>query len=147
MHRALGDRLFESHLWIPTRKSAATAAAIGVFTGFLPLIGLQTFLAILLSYFLRANITIAALSTFFSNFFTVGTILLLQIKLGEWLIPGQTVKAPPHMGMSQYFALYGKALLIGSSVTAVVGAILAYPVALWLWKIGERAAQKRRQKP
>ncbi len=120
---------------------------MGVFIGLLPLIGLQTLLSSFAAYFLRANIPLVIASTFISNPFTVGTILLAQIKLGEILIPSAAVFDPAkHLDMTEYFVRYGKPLLAGSAVSAMVGGLVAYPIGLWIWKAAEKA-KARRKKP
>ena len=147
LHRLLGAGLFESRLWIPRKKTFPKSVSTGVFIGMLPLVGLQSFLSVLAAYFLKANIPVTFMSTFVSNPFTVGALILAQIKLGQKLVPSLAVADPmQHLGMVKYFSLYGKPLLVGSGVTAVVGGALAYPAGIWIWKIASAARLRRLEK-
>jgi uncharacterized protein (DUF2062 family) len=145
-HKILGSRIFESHLWIPNRESAAKGIALGTFIGLLPLLGLQIIISALLCYFVRANVTAAAIATFISNPFTAAGIIWAQVKLGQWLAPALAMASVDTTGYSGLakFLVYGKPLMIGSLVSAVAGALLAYPLTHWAWKMGEEAIRRRR---
>jgi uncharacterized protein (DUF2062 family) len=145
IHRMLGKRVFEPALWVPGRHTFAKGVAIGTFIGLLPLIGLQIVVSGILCYWLRANIAAAALATFLSNPFTAAGILWMQVKLGHWLAPAfATVDSTHYSGTTKYLAVYGKPLLVGSLASAALGALIAYPLMLALWSLGERMVQRRR---
>lgn len=147
LHRLLGANLFAAHLWVPERKTVPKSAALGVFIGLLPLVGLQTVFSAIAAYFVKGNIPIAIVSTFISNPFTVGALILAQIKLGEKLAPSLAVSDPTQpLRVTQYFAHYGKPLLVGSLTSALVGGILAYPLGLWVWNLGEKSRLQKQQK-
>ncbi len=148
LHRMLGARLFDPHLWVPEKKSIARGAAIGVFVALTPLFGVHVPLSILLGYALRANLMIAVLVTFINNPFTLGGVFWAQVKLGQWLLPNALAEATlPSGGPAKYLLVYGKPLLAGSLVSALGAALLMYPLALGGWKVMEarrETAKKRR---
>jgi len=144
-HRLLGSRLLEPHLWIPDKDSAARGAAIGLFFGMLPLPGLQFIPSALTCVFTRSNIATALLGTFTSNPLTVGGLLWMQVKLGQWMVPALAeVNSEQYNGASKYFALYGKPLLLGSLTFAVLGGLTAYLTVLGIWRLAEAAVKRRK---
>ena len=130
----LGNRLFDPGLWIPTRESVARGLAIGVFLGLMPFFGLQIVLSIFICFLFRVNVSAAVIATFISNPLTTGPILWLQLQLGKVLAnttpPGDLGE---YAGALKFVLANAKPLLIGSLATALGGALLAYPLALWLW--------------
>ncbi len=116
--------------------------AIGAFLGFSPLIGLHIPISILLCCVFRANVMVAVAATFVSNPFTIAGLAWLQLKLGRWLAPDLAARALHGTGAARYFAGYGEPLLLGSLVFSIVGGLLAYWVALWVFV--ERKPSRRR---
>jgi uncharacterized protein (DUF2062 family) len=144
IHRLLGKRIFEPALWVPARATFAKGVAVGTFIGLLPLPG-QIVISGILCYWLRANITAAALATFISNPFTTPGFLWMQLKLGHWLAPAfVAVDSTKYSGTTKYLVVYGKPLLVGSLASAALGALIAYPLMHALWVLGEGIARRRR---
>ncbi len=144
-HKLLGSRLLEAHLWIPGRRSTALGMAVGLFVGFLPLLGLQIILSALVCFFLRSNIPTAILATMITNPFTTAGILWGQIKLGQWLAPAfSMVEHTGATGLSKYFEIYGKPLLVGSLVSAFIASLLGYLATHGVWQVVESAVIKRK---
>ncbi len=147
LHRVLGERVLEPSLWIPNRGGVARGFAFGIFTGLLPLPGLQILLGALLCYFMRGNVAVAALATLISNPFTALPLLAVQYKIGEWLMGflRWTDSAAAYQGAGWQVMAYGKPLLLGSVVSSVLAGLLAYPLAHGLWALGERLVLRRRE--
>lgn len=145
VHRLLGSRLFEPALWVPTRATLAMGVAIGAFFGMLPVVGLQILLSAVFCFFMRGNIAAAALATLVSNPFTAAGLLWMQVRLGHWVAPAfAAVDATHYDGATRYLAQYGKPLLVGSLASAAIAALVAYPLTLAAWSIGERMVLRHR---
>jgi uncharacterized protein (DUF2062 family) len=145
LHRLLGSRLFENALWVPDQHTLAKGVAIGTFIGMLPLIGLQIIVSAVLCYFMRANIAAAALATLISNPFTAPGLVWMQLELGHWVAPAfATMDNTHYEGTARFLVSYGKPLLVGSLVSAAVSALVAYPMTLGGWFLGERMIRRRK---
>ena len=145
MHRILGERLLAPALWIPNREATALGFSLGVLAGFLPLPGLQIVFAAILCYFFRANIASSVLATFITNPFTTVPISLAQYKLGQWLLPAlRAVDTGEYAGLNRYFSAYFLPFLLGSAVSAVVLALMSYPLTLAVWNISAAAIERRK---
>jgi uncharacterized protein len=134
LHRMLGNRLFEPGLWLPTRESVARGMALGIFFGLMPFFGLQIVLSLVFCFLFRVNVSAAVIATFISNPLTTGGIVWVQLLIGQKLAgPVEPGELEAYAGALKFLVTYGKPLLIGSAITSVVGALLAYPLTLWLW--------------
>ena len=69
-------------------ESLARGVGLGLFIGFLPAIGLQIILALLLARFLNANKLVAVLGTLVTNPITAIPIGTFSLWLGDWVLPG-----------------------------------------------------------
>ena len=69
-------------------ESLARGVGLGLFIGFLPTIGFQIILALLLAGFLNANKLVAVLGTLVTNPFTAIPIGAFSLWLGDWILPG-----------------------------------------------------------
>ena len=69
-------------------ESLARGVGLGLFIGFLPVIGFQIILALLLAGFLNANKLVAVLATLVTNPFTAIPIGAFSLWLGDWILPG-----------------------------------------------------------
>lgn len=146
MHRILGERLLAPALWIPNREATALGFSLGVLAGFLPLPGLQIVFAAVLCYFFRSNVAAAVLATFITNPFTTVPISVAQYKLGQWLLPAvQVVDTGEYARVGRYFSSIFLPFLLGSAVSAVVLALISYPLTLWTWSLVKAAIERRRE--
>lgn len=84
--RPLGKRIWASELWRLTRRSVPAAVAVGLFVGIVLMIpGLQIVGAALMAVPFRANIPIAAATTFVSNPATTPFFIIAAIDVGNRL--------------------------------------------------------------
>ena len=72
-------------------ESLARGVGLGLFIGFLPTIGFQIILALLLAGFLNANKLVAVLGTLVTNPFTAIPIGAFSLWLGDWILPGTSL--------------------------------------------------------
>lgn len=145
-----GEHLQHAELWQFQRQPVAKAVACGLFSAFIPLPG-QTVVAALLAYLSRANLPVALAMTWLTNPFTFIPINYGIYKLGQWLTGDSTPYHPlsqlqwqessvsaivVHLG--QWLASMGKPFLLGSSVLAIVSAIVGYGLAQGIWYLSTR---------
>jgi uncharacterized protein (DUF2062 family) len=138
-------------LWRLTRRTVPRGVAVGLFVGiFLMIPGLQVIGAALLCVPLRANVPIAAISTFVA----IPPTIVFMILPGAAAIGNRfgyhadlaAVSAMIDRGASaaQWLAWIGSdaapALALGLTVMAVVAAALGYAVAarVWRWRVMQR---------
>ncbi len=67
---------------------AAGSVAVGLFVGFVPLYGIQTFICLAMTIPLRLDFPVAWAVTNIANPFTAPFIILFDIELGRWISEG-----------------------------------------------------------
>ncbi len=124
-----------------TPGSLARGVAVGMFFGFVPLVGLKTLLALGLTRFFRGNLLAAAITvTLHDVLLPIAPILLRwEYDLGFWLLSHPHI-LPPHFRLQQHsvgswlhwstFLTVGRPLLVGSLVFALPAALLSYYLTL-----------------
>ena len=149
--RPFAGRVLRSELWRFTRRSVPRGVALGMLVGIIVPFA-QILFASLLCLSVRANVPVAALTTFVTNPFTTPLIWLGAYKVGSWLlqVDAMTVVSPVNAAMehSQFDDmltwLTGATLVtaFGLVVVAIVAAALSYLATSfgWRWWI----ARKRR---
>jgi len=129
-----------------TPEKIALSFALGVFLAFSPLIGLHTFLGILLAFFFGLNRVAVLVGLFINNPWTLVPIYSLSNYLGGMLIGFPAVTLPPFewgaLWQSRFWIELARAwpmlipLVVGSSILAVVAATASYLLALRVIRIG-----------
>ena len=142
------------------RRSVALAVGIGLFFGFIVPVAQIPFAAVA-ALFMRANIPVAALSTFVTNPFTFPPIYYLAYRTGM-LVTGGGTPAAAHAQVHQalgaqegtvaqwlptlwdWMSGVGRPLVIGLLIFAVCGAILGYLCVdlAWRWAIIRRLRRR-----
>jgi uncharacterized protein (DUF2062 family) len=99
---------------------AARGLAIGVFIGFLPIIGFQVIVAVTISLFVRASKVAAAVGTHVTNPWTTLPILVLDYYVG-CLVLGRHA-CLPNLNLSSFHSLLacGKEILVPMFVGGVL---------------------------
>jgi len=134
----MGPRLSHPKLWGFNRRAVARGMAIGVFFAFIiPLA--QAPAAGVTAILLRSNLPVALVSTMVSNPLTYAPIYYAAYRVGDALVPsslGATLQTPTgaQLGDGIATAHLGKSLVLGLSLFAVVGALLAYFATHWIWR-------------
>ncbi|MCA1662573.1 MAG: DUF2062 domain-containing protein [Novosphingobium sp.] len=149
--RPFAGRVLRSELWRFTRRSVPRGVALGILVGVIVPVA-QILFAALLCLSVRANVPVAALTTFITNPVTTPLIWVLAYKVGSWLlqVDAMTVVAPVNaaMELSEFDDmltwLTGATLVtaFGLVVVAVIAAAAGYLATSfgWRWWI----ARKRR---
>ncbi len=145
-------RVLRPDLWRFTRRSVPRGIALGMLAGFWVPVG-QIFVAALLALPVRANVPIAAATTFITNPLTYPFWVVVANKLGRFIlrIDAMTVGAPLNNQVRSEFGMWLSWLLREAGVTAfgmvVLGILFAstgYLLASLGWRL--RQGKKRRQR-
>ncbi|MEO6388794.1 MAG: DUF2062 domain-containing protein [Croceibacterium sp.] len=141
--RPFAHRVLRSELWRFTRRSVPRGVALGLLVGIIVPFA-QIVFAALLSVTVRANVPVAALTTFVTNPFTTPFIWIGAYHVGRILLRvesatgvGPVNHAASSSGFDQAIQwLTGATLLtaVGLVVIAVVSAAASYFAASWFWR-------------
>jgi hypothetical protein len=135
--RKFGQRLTEPRLWHLNRRSVSGGVALGLFVGFMPILG-QIFIAAALAIWLRVNLPIASMAVWVTNPFTVAPIFFYAYKLGAWVlqIPMQHYAfSLSWEWFSQEFLNIWQPLLLGSVICGIVAALLGILFVRLIWRL------------
>jgi uncharacterized protein (DUF2062 family) len=151
--RPFASRVLRSELWRFTRRSVPRGVALGMLVGIIVPFA-QILFSALLCLPVRANVPIAALTTFVTNPVTTPLIWVLGYNIGAWMlrVDAMTVVAPVNTAMehSQFGDMLqwmtGATLVtaFGLVVLAIVASALSYLVSSFIWRIV--VARKRARK-
>ncbi len=120
-----------------TPERIALAFAIGVFFAFSPLLGLHTFLGLLVAFLFGLNRAAVLVGVFINNPWTLVPIYSTATYVGGLLIGFPATAPMPQFGWKQLFHstfwhqlssqwILIKPLLLGSSILSVLGALLSF---------------------
>lgn len=143
-------------LWAFRRRGVAAGLAIGVFFGLLVPVA-QILFAVVAAVAVRANVAVAAATTFITNPLTFGPIYYAAYKVGALILGDPAPLAEAALvereiaGALDWFAHWwerfaavGKPLALGLVVFATVGATLAYGAVHVAWRAGIALRRRRR---
>lgn len=149
--RPFAHRVLRSELWRFTRRSVPRGVALGMLVGIIIPFA-QILFASLLSFSVRANVPVAALTTFVTNPFTTPLLWVLAYKVGSWLlhVDAMTVVAPVNTAIERTDLqealqwLTGATLVtaFGLVVIAIIASALSYLITSFVWRAW--VARKRR---
>ena len=146
-------RVLRSDLWRFTRRSVPRGVALGVLVGVIIPLG-QIFAAALLALPVRANVPVAALTTFITNPFTTPLFWLASYHVGSFIlrIDANTFGQPVATALNQPQVetwmgwLTGAASItaFGLVVLAVVLAAVGYVATAIGWRVWIAGKRRRR---
>ena len=141
--RPFAGKVLRSELWRFTRRSVPRGVALGLLVGIIVPFA-QILFAALLSVSVRANVPIAALTTFVTNPFTTPLIWVAAYWVGGWMlrVDAATIVAPVNTAiekteLQQFLEWLTGATMVtafGLVVIAVVSAALSYVASVWVWR-------------
>lgn len=146
--------LADPDLWYLNRRSTARAVAVGLLCGLIP--GpLQVLGSIGLSLLVRANFPLAAITTFYTNPFTIVPLYVIAYEYGRVFFPDQphalAAMPPTFTHLSEYvpavvrwMADLGKPLALGIALLAVTLAAIGFVVVRLVWRWHVVASWRRR---
>lgn len=141
--RPFAHRVLRSELWRFTRRSVPRGVALGMLVGIIIPFA-QILFAALLSFTVRANVPVAALTTFVTNPFTTPLLWVLAYRVGSWLlhVDAMTVVAPVNTAIERTELqdalqwLTGATLVtaFGLVIIAVIASVVSYFVTSVVWR-------------
>lgn len=152
--KPVAHRILRSDLWRFTRRSVPRGVALGVVVGILIPVA-QTVFAALLALPFRANVPVAALTTFLTNPLTTPPLWLAAYYLGHWMLKFDAVTPDTEMTrqaqgwLSEWMAWLlsdaAPATATGLFTLAFVGAILFYFISALGWRFWIAHKWRRRR--
>ena len=141
--RPFAGKVLRSELWRFTRRSVPRGVALGLLVGIIVPFA-QILFASLLSVPVKANVPLAALTTFVTNPVTTPLIWVAAYWVGGWLlrVDAATLVAPVNTAierteLQQFLEWLTGATMVtafGLVVIAVVSASVSYLVSVWVWR-------------
>ncbi len=133
----ISQRLSEPKLWYLNRKSVASAAALGLFIAFMPILG-QMIIAATLAVLFRVNLPMSISAVWISNPLTMAPIYFYAYKVGAWVLH----KPTGHYDLSlswawirSEFLLIWQPLLLGCFIYGIIAAILGVLFIRTMWRL------------
>ena len=132
-----GQRLAEPKLWHLNRRSIAFGLALGLFVGFMPILG-QMFVAAALAIVARVNLPIAVMAVWITNPITMGPIYFIAYQMGAAMLAlpvGEHAFTMSWEWFTHEFVAIWQPLLLGSFVLGTAGAILGILFVRICWRM------------
>ncbi|KRA83048.1 DUF2062 domain-containing protein [Altererythrobacter sp. Root672] len=152
--KPFAHRVLRSELWRFTRRSVPRGVALGMLVGVIVPFA-QILFAALLSTTVKANVPVAALTTFVTNPFTTPAIWVAAYWIGSWMlrVDAATIVAPVNTAieeteLQQFLEWLTGATMVtafGLVIIAIVSAAISYLLAvfLWRWWIARKWARRK----
>ena len=146
LHRTLGERFFDPHLWRWERQGTALGLAIGAFFSALPM-PMQSLPAAFFAFIFRANIPASFVGCWITNPFTFPLFFYLQLKAGSFLLgrPSLMKQFYEHSFMELLKAAPG-VLFLGGAVVGTGLALTTYFLTTFGYGVALRAMQRSRMR-
>jgi uncharacterized protein (DUF2062 family) len=131
LHRVIGERLFDRHLWVPDRQSFANGLALGVFIAITPVVGVHMVLALLLGYALRVNLPAAVVASWTPAYVLYPALHALGMHFAGRPAVDEVTGLPRWL---RSFMEHGQALWMGCLIVGAIAAGVTYLVAWNSWR-------------
>ena len=140
--KPIAHRILVSELWRFTRRSVPRGVALGMLAAFLIPVG-QIFAAVFLALPVRANVPIAAVTTFVTNPLTYPFWIAAANQVGKFILQmdAMTARQPINTHMDSEFGQWLTWLVREAGVTAfgffvfaIVFAAVGYLISSWGWR-------------
>ncbi|WP_210358554.1 DUF2062 domain-containing protein [Sphingomonas beigongshangi] len=144
--RPVAHRVMEPGLWRFTRRSVPRGVALGVVAGFLFPVA-QIAIAALFALPFRANVPVAALTTFITNPLTTPFLWYVAYRIGAWLLHSEaaTIVQPATeaatgwlhrvTGAFQWLWAQGPSFALGLIVLTSLCAVAGYGASALGWRL------------
>ncbi|WP_375290431.1 DUF2062 domain-containing protein [Qipengyuania sp.] len=146
----IAHRFLSPELWRFTRRSVPRGVALGLFAGFIVPLG-QVFLAAFLALPARANVPLAALTTFVTNPLTLPFWLIAANRVGAFMLDIESPVMSQAAGdlasnsgvLAGWFETAG-ITAFGFVVLAILSSAIGYLVASAVWRLVVGRKRRRR---
>lgn len=135
--KKFGRRLTDPKTWHLNRRGVAGAVAIGLFVGFMPVVG-QMFIVAALAVILRVNLPIAVMVSWYSNPVTFAPMFIFAYKIGAWILQvpvGQHSFDVSWQWLTHEFLITWQPLLLGSLICGLITALLGVLCVRLIWRL------------
>jgi len=144
--RPVAHRVLAPALWRFTRRSVPRGVALGMVAGFLFPVA-QIAIAALFALPFRANVPVAALTTFITNPFTTPLLWYVAYQIGRWLLRSDTAAVAQPVteaatgwlqwatGAFHWLWAQGPAFGLGLIVLTTACAVLGYAASALGWRL------------
>jgi uncharacterized protein len=138
----IAHRFLTPELWRFTRRSVPRGVALGLFAAFIIPVG-QIFLAAFLALPSRANVPVAALTTFVTNPLTLPFWLVVANRVGAITLQfdssttglaAGSMESEAWVWFVEFFQQAG-VTVFGFALLAVISAALGYIISGWVWRV------------
>ena len=121
-------------------KTLSRGLAVGVFAGFFPFFGLQTFIGIFLATLFRGSKVAAVAGTWISNPLTYLPIYLFNYKVGKFLLriesqPINQLDLESFSKLKELGSTVAATFIFGCFVVGLIAGLIAYISSLYLLKL------------
>jgi len=149
--RPFNALLHDPALWATHRKNVLKAFAVGLFASFMPIPG-QTVLSTLAGLWLRVNLPVVVLASWFANPVTIGPMYYACYRVGSWLLDRKPGGFPDAVTFEWLWSEIGRVwqplllgcLVLGTVVTALSVLLLNQ---VWIRMSRQRFRERRRFHP
>lgn len=134
--KKFGSYITEPKLWHLNKHSVASGLALGLFIGFMPMIG-QMIVAAALAIILRVNLPVAVMGTWISNPITFAPIFFFTYNAGAWILqtpPKQHSSDISWQWLTHEFLLIWQPLMLGSFICGVMAALVGAFFVHFIWR-------------
>lgn len=153
--KPIAHRFLRSDLWRFTRRSVPRGVALGMLAAFLIPVG-QIFAAVFLALPVRANVPIAALTTFITNPFTYPFWIAVANQIGKFVLridaltAGQPLNEGMRSGLGEWLSWFVReagVTAFGFLLLAIVFGALGYVMSSlgWRWWVARKRAKRLNQ--
>lgn len=140
--RPIAHRFLSPELWRFTRRSVPRGVALGLFAAFIIPVG-QIFIAAFLALPARANVPLAALTTFVTNPFTLAFWLVVANRVGAFIlridaatagVATEQLESGAWQCIIDAFEVAG-VTVVGFAVLAVITSAVGYLLSSAIWRV------------
>lgn len=135
--KKFGQRLTEPKLWHLNRHSVAGGVALGVFVGFMPILG-QMFVAAALAILVRVNLPLSVMGVWITNPITMAPIYFTAYKVGAWVLEVPVSDQAFTMSWEWFgteFLGIWQPLILGCLLCGLVAAFLGIVLVRIIWRL------------
>ena len=135
--KKFGQRLTEPKIWHLNRRSVAGGLALGLFIGFMPILG-QMFIAAALAIAFRVNLPLSVMGAWITNPFTVAPIYFFAYKVGAWVLQipvGQHAFTMSWHWFTNEFLMIWQPLMLGCLICGIIAALLGVVFVRLMWRL------------
>ena len=135
--KKFGQRLTEPRIWHLNRRSVAGAVALGLFIGFMPILG-QMFVAAALAIVLRVNLPVSVMGVWISNPVTTVPLYFFSYKVGAWVlqlpVEHHTFTLSWQWFTHEFLAIW-QPFLLGCFICGTIAALLGILFVRLVWRM------------